>query len=337
MKNFSFRIVVQSLLRRFGYQLVRNTQPQAMVGVSHDPSSSVPEVLIPQLQSDNPRLADLRKRYSILNVPMLAHTWWNEEYIAQTIDLKYFRGDNAYIWQTRHMSGSAELHYYFYARDVLARDRLNLFSKLSEDGAFGCWTFKSRKFPMLSRDLLDSVNELNFLDRHAGIANKRDLCVLDIGAGYGRLAHRSTEALPHLKKYYCVDGVPESTFLSEIYLSHRGCSDQTEVIPIDKLDALDGLNFDIAVNVHSFSEMSLGAVEGWLDTVMRLQIPKLFIVPNDAQAFLTMEADGSRRDFFSSIESRGYKIVASESTIADPDVRELVGVNDYFFLFERSV
>lgn len=306
-----------------------------MTGVTHDLNTSVPESLIPQLQPDNPRLVELRSRYQAANVPMCSHTWWSEEYVKENVDLRYFRGDNAYIWQKRHMAGAVELRYYLHATDVQQRDTLNLFSKLSEDGAFGCWVYKSRKFPALSRDLLDSVNELNFLERHIGISSKQNLRILDIGAGYGRLAYRSIEALHNLNKYYCVDAVPESTFLSEIYLAYRHCMAKVAVVPIDKLGELSQQKLDIAINVHSFSEMNLNAIEGWLDLVRTLGIPYLFIVPNDAESFLTMEADGTRLDFLDALESRGYFIAAKEPTIADSDARELIGVDDYHFLFKR--
>ena len=53
--------------------------------------------------------------------------------------------------------------------------------------------------------------------------------MLDIGAGYGRLAHRMSAAFPQLEDYCCVDAVPESTFLSEYYLRHRGCTPPARV------------------------------------------------------------------------------------------------------------
>jgi hypothetical protein len=38
--------------------------------------------------------------------------------------------------------------------------------------------------------------------------------VLDIGAGYGWLAHRMTQAYPELSDYCCVDAIPEATLTS---------------------------------------------------------------------------------------------------------------------------
>lgn len=324
---------IQALLRRFGYQLVRTARPRASLGVSHPDDTPVPAALRERLRADHPRLLELRRRYAASPLPMLAHTWWTREYVDRTLDLARFRGDNAYVWQTRHMP-DAHLRYYLYARDVQARDTLGLFGRMAEDGAFGCWVYRSQRFPALSRDVLDSVNELNFLERHAGITRQPGLTVLDIGAGYGRLAHRSCEVLPNLGRYYCTDGIAESTFLSEFYLAHRGAARAT-VVAADELAALDGARIDLAVNVHSFSEMGRAAIEGWLALLERLRVPRLLVVPNDATALLSMEADGGRLDFEGSLERHGYRLAACEPAIADDDVRELVGVRDHLFLFER--
>jgi hypothetical protein len=324
---------VQAVLRRFGYQLVRaSAAPERSLGLSH-PETRVDPAVRERLRPDHPRLLELRQRYAAARLPMLAHSWWTPEYIGQSLDLAHFRGDNAYVWQTRHMP-EAHLRYYLYAQDVAARDALGLFPRLAEDGAFGCWVYRSARFPALSRDVLDSVNELNFLERHAGLTRAPGLNVLDIGAGYGRLAHRSCEALPNLGRYYCTDGVAESTFLSEFYLEHRGCR-QASVVPADELGRLDGVRLDLAINVHSFSEMSLAAIDGWLELLQGLRVPRLFVVPNDGTALLSMEADGSRRDFEGALEHRGYRLAACEPAIADADVRQLVGVADHLFLFER--
>lgn len=320
-------------MRRFGYQLVRNARPQPLAGV-RAPDVPLPAALREQLRPDHPRLVELRRRHEQARLPMLAHTWWDRAYVESNLDLSCFRGDNAFVWQKRHLAQCTEQRYYLYACDVAARDGLRLFGRLSEDGAFGCWVYRFHRFPALSRDLLDSVNELNFLERHAGLTRIPDLTVLDIGAGYGRLAHRCGEVLPNLAAYVCADAIPESTFLCEWYLRHRGV-DRARAVAIDELASLDTLRPQLAFNVHSFSEMPLGAIDGWLDVLDRLQVPRLFVVPNDAEAFLTIEADGTRRDYLPAIEGHGYRLRAREPAIADADTRELVGVHDHLFLFER--
>lgn len=321
------------MLRGFGYQLVRNTRPRVLAG-ARAAETPLPDKAREHLRPDHPRLKELQQRYESARLPMLGHTWWNRDYVESNLDLSCFRGDNAYVWQKRHLAQCTEQKYFLYAGDVAARDALGLFGRLHEDGAFGCWVYRYHRFPALSRDLLDSVNELNFLERHAGLSRTADLTVLDIGAGYGRLAHRTSAALSNLRDYVCVDAIAESTFLSEWYLRHRGVRN-ARVVPVDELARLDGTQPHIALNVHSFSEMPLAAIEGWLDLLDRLRVPKLFVVPNDAEAFLTIEADQTRRDFQGAIEARGFRLAAKEPAIADSDVRELVGVDDHLFLFAR--
>ena len=326
---------VQHALRQFGYQLVRNTQPPRSLGAFADDALPLPPGLADRLRADHPRLRELTERYARCDLPMFRHTWWTRDYVQQAVDLSRFRGDNAYVWQKRHMADGLRQRYYLYALDVARRDPLGLFGRLGEDGAFGCWVQRYQRFPALSRDLLDSVNELNFLERHAGLSRLAGAAVLDIGAGYGRLAHRALEALPGLRAYWCIDAVAESTFVSEVYLDYRGCGSRARVVPGDEAAALDAERFDLAVNVHSFSEMSLAAIEGWLAVLDRLRVPRLMVVPNDAEAFLSMEGDGTRRDFAGALAAHGYVLAAAEPAIEDPDARELVGVTDHLFLFER--
>lgn len=60
----------------------------------------------------------------------------------------------------------------------------------------------------------------------------------------------------------------------------------------------------------------------------------LLIVPNEPTELLTMEADGSRRDFAPLLTRAGYELTAREATLDDPAVRSLVQVEDHFHLFE---
>jgi SAM-dependent methyltransferase len=214
---------------------------------------------------------------------------------------------------------------------VAGRDGLGLLDRLEEDGLFGCWTFSYPGHPRVSRDLLESVNELNYLDRELGLAARTRFSVLDVGAGYGRLAHRAVAAFGNLDDYCCVDAIPESTFLSEYYLRFRGAAPPARVVALDQLDTgLAPGAFDLAVNVHSFSECPLAAVEWWAERLAGLRIGDLVIVPNEPTELLSLEPDGSRRDFLPALERAGYELVSREPVFGDPAVRELVRVEDHF-------
>lgn len=329
---------VRAILRRLGIDVVRlPTHDRRYFAPSRDDSRPLPEGAAAVLRGDNPRLVELRQRYAQLDLPMATRTMWRDDYLAREVDLTRFRGDNAYVWQFRNLGAGAREKYYFYLRDVAGRDHLGLLKTLAEDGLFGCWAFEYPGWPVVSRDLLDSINELYFLDRHLQLLRRPGMNVLDIGAGYGRLAHRALAAAPALGRYVCVDGVPESTFLCEYYLGLRGCLDRAEVVPLDEFDRrLAAHRFDVAVNVHSFSEMSFAAIDGWISRIAVRDVPWLLVVPNDGGRFLTMEPDGSRREFGPVLTAHGYELAVEEPVFPDPTFRAFMGVTDRFFLFRRG-
>ncbi len=329
---------IRELLAKLGWRLVRISDEEMLYRVGgFDRSIPLPQHAEIYLNHHNPRLHELRERYAKTQLPMTVHTLWNEKYLRTDLDLRYFRGDNAYVWQFRNIGEHARLKYYLFAEYVAARDARGLLHHLGEDGQFGCWTFRYEGWPVVSRDLLDSINEIYFLDRHWSLFDRPDSSVLDIGAGYGRLAYRMLRCVPALKSYYCVDAVPESTFLCEFYLGYRNCLDRAVVVPLDELTpTLGKARIDLAVNVHSFSEMSYAVVEGWLRLLKELRVNHLFIVSDDEQQLLSVEADKSRRDCLPLLEATGFRLKASEPVFSDASVRDLVGVRDYFLLFERN-
>jgi SAM-dependent methyltransferase len=303
----------------------------------HDDSVPLPPGAERELSRDSPRLADLRARYAALDLPVLEASRWNDEAVAGFLDLRWFRGETLITWHYRELRRVSELKFFVLAQYVRERDALGLLDRLEEDGAFGCWTFAYPGHRRYSRDLLESVNELSFLERRLRLSEQPSLRVLDVGAGYGRLAHRFAEAHPHLADYCCVDAVPESTFVSEFYLRHRGVVPPARVVPLDRVEAdLEPGGFDLAVNVHSFSECTEAAVAWWIALLARLDVPRLLIVPNEPTELLTLEADGSRRDFAPLLERAGYRLSAREPVIEDEAVRSLVRLEDHFHLFERG-
>lgn len=328
---------IRALVRTTGYDIVRLPPPDPRLGgASHDDAHGLPPEVADQLRPDHPRLLELRERYSRCDLPMALRTMWASDYLKEELDLPHFRGDNAYVWQFRNVGTSARLKYYLFLRDLAARDRHGLLHRLAEDGAFGCWTFDYPGYPVVSRDLLDSINELYFLDDHVGLLQKPGFTVLDIGAGYGRLAHRALAAAPQLGAYLCTDAVPESTFLCEFYLRFRNCGPRAEVLPLDELDArLAGRKVDLAVNIHSFSEMSARTIEGWVSRLSQHRVPWLLVVPNDADRLLTSEEDQTRREFDTVLAGQGYELVLKQSIFSDPTLREFMRVTDHFFLFRH--
>lgn len=298
---------------------------------------------------DLAHLDDLRRRYDALDIPAAVHSVWAHRRASRTsvsrglagFDLTRFRASSSYVWNYYGTeSETARLKYFIFQQAVKAADAAGLLGRLTEDGAFGCPTFEFDETGTISRDLLDSVAEINFLQRHLDVLGRADVHVLDIGAGYGRMAHRLLEANPRLTGYTCVDAIPESTFLSEFYLNHRGLADRSNVVPLDEVETRVTGPFDIALNIHSFSECTYAAVEWWLRLVRRLEIPRLMIVPNpdprfrtDEDRFVSSEPDGSKRNFLPLLTELDYEIV-DRQPLVDPGAAALLGVDDVMFLFE---
>lgn len=107
------------------------------------------------------------------------------------------------------------------------------------------------------------------------------------------------------------------------------------MVPLDELHRIEDRRFELAVNVHSFSEMSEGAIDGWLELLERLEVPWLLIVPNKGADLLSMEEHGERRSFAHLLAARGYEQTVCEPVFADPTLREFMNVGDHFVLFRR--
>jgi hypothetical protein len=319
-------------------ELLRNSELLSQPSYHHSP---LPTDAGSYLRHDNPRLLELRQRYHALNHPAIVQSVWTNEYIQNEIDLRYFRGDNAYVWQQREML--TELNYLLTAYYVQIIDEWGLLKSLGEDELFGIYTVKLDGGLKLSRDLLDSIVEIYFLERNLKISHRTNLNIIDIGAGYGRLAYRMVKALSEVGLYYCVDPVPESTFISEYYLRFRGVDDKAVVIPLDDFEALLLQNkIDLAINIHSFAESPFVSIKWWIGTLARHKVRYLMIAPNEegpqgGQEFMSREGDGSSLDFLATILENGYKLIAREPKYLDASVQKY-GVRPpiYHHLFELN-
>ncbi len=250
----------------------------------HDDSVPLPSGADRELSASNPRLRELRDAYAGLQLPVTEASRWNRSAVKSFLDLRWFRGESLITWHYRELPRITALKYFVLLRYVGERDSLGLLGRIEEDGAFGCWTFDYPGRGRVSRDLLESINEISFLERTLGLSQRERFSVLDIGAGYGRLAHRMSAAFPQLEDYCCVDAVPESTFLSEYYLRHRGCTPPGRVVSLNRVEQdLQPGAFDLAVNIHSFPECTYAAVEWWVELLQRLRVPRLLVVPERAR------------------------------------------------------
>jgi putative sugar O-methyltransferase len=253
------------------------------------------------LRSDNPKLIDLQHRYS--NANAFTHTFWKNW--RKHIDLANFRAEGAYLSQGA--DSNAGSLYFAQTVYVEAVDQWHLLQSLHEDGLFGCHTFHFAPDRLVSRDLLDSILEITFISKALGLKQSDGVRVLDIGAGYGRLAHRLLTAFPN-GNVTNIDAVPESTFLCDFYTRFRGVGDRSTTLAVDEIDRLSSERFDIATNVHSWSECPRQTVRKWMGVVRDLQVPLLFVVPHDDK-FHSTEQNG-KDTFLPEITAAGYREVA---------------------------
>lgn len=270
------------------------------------------------LKPDNPKLINLQERYKAFDSDVTTPFVWTDHRISAE-DIAYFRGDNPWVRQVRgkYANVLAYALSLYYLRSI---DHLLLLEKLVEDNRFGNFTLTIAG-RQVSRDLLDSIAEIYFLDRHLGIGSRAGFRVLDIGAGYGRLAHRMS-ALSGVERFYCTDAIAVSTFVSDYYLRFRGV-EKALVIPLDEIDnSLRDHPVDLAININSFSECRTQAIEWWARLLSKHRVKNLMVVPNRAgsngERLLTRDG----HDFLPILERYGYRMILKEPKFLDPVVQE---------------
>jgi hypothetical protein len=316
------------ILTRFDYEAMRYFRP------SRNDDATLPAGAAEYLRADHPRLAELRAAYDAVDSDAALPTQWSGAFLKKNLALAWFRGDNAYMWQLRAYLGAARVRTYLALLDIESRDRLGLLGKLEDDGLFGAYTFSYGKRGPVSRDLLDSVNEINYLNDRIGLAGMTAPTVLDIGAGYGRLAYRMSQALPNLAGYDCTDAVPVSTFLCEYYLRFRKVPGAVRVVPLSETAALAS-RYTVAVNIHSFSECSHAAIKWWLALIAERDVTWLLIVPTYPGRLLSVESDGSNEDFMPDVLAAGYELADHRPVYESAEMREMIGIEDEFWLFQK--
>jgi hypothetical protein len=331
-------LALNDRLKKRGFQLIKNAELNNLLRESGRLSSrngehpSLPEEMTSYLRFDNPRLQELKRGYR--NHPASASSQWSEGYLNRELSLQAFRGDGAYLYQGR-MAG--ELRYIlatYYCKTV---DRLGLLGQLADDELFGNQTFEIDGELRVSRDLLDSVLEINFLETQIGISQLQSPNVLDIGAGYGRLAHRLVSSLPNLGRVFCTDGVPESTFLCEYYLKVRGVNEKAVAVPLYEIDeVMEANEIDLAINIHSFAECPISAIRSWLDLLQNHRVKFLFLVENQPH-LLSAEKDNTRIDFLPDLQARGYQLRTVQPKYGNAtSMQKYAAFPAYYFLLELS-
>jgi hypothetical protein len=330
----SVRRSLEEILPRFGYHLVPDrliyNWQKSEARTLQDPTATLPEGAEAYLRADNADLRELEAAYQRFGGPATVPSVWTSSHL-QPRDLLYFRGDNPYVWQVRgrDMNEFSYAMTYYYTKGI---DKLKLLDRLSEDRLFGVYTVQTDNRPV-SRELLDSVSEINFLDRQLQLSRRPGTVILDIGAGYGRLAHRMTTGVGSVARYLCTDAIAASTFLCSYYLKFREVN-RARVVPLHRIESvLEEQKVDLAVNIHSFSECRLEAIEWWVSLLARRAIRHVLVVPNrvksDGKTMVTSAGEDFSRIFY----ERGYELLAQEDKYPDELVRRYAVDPSTYFLF----
>jgi hypothetical protein len=284
------------------------------------------------LRPDNPELLALERRYATMDRAVTAPAFWTADRLSDE-DLLYFRADNHFIWQLRGPNRTRRA-YRLTARALAAAGLGALLDRLGEDGDFGAFLLDVDG-RAISRDLLDSAGEVDFLRRFAGLG-EAPLNILDIGAGYGRLAWRIEQATGDETRIFATDAFARSTFIAAHYLRHRAAR-RASVVPLDEVEALlAGTRIDLALSVHSFSECTLDAIGWWVERLAGHGVPRLMIVPNEAKGGAAQCELNDGTPIEPLLARFGYRRRLSEPRYADRQVQPLGLDPVHLHLFELA-
>jgi len=322
------RLDLNRVLKRFDLGLYRQSEVEAKQGILARGRDDLPEGAAERLRPDHPRIAELGSAYA--DHPASDLSVWSDHRLKGQIDLRYFRGDTQYLYQDR---GTSELAYRLSYDVARSSDSLGLFDRVNEDGSFGAIAFEIEGVAV-SRDLIDSVLELNYLSEMLGAGSLDDINLLDIGAGYGRLPHRLLQAFPGATAS-ATDAVPISTFLCEYFLSeHLGLSNAS-VVPLHKFsEHLESQSFDVAVNIHSWPETTTNSVHWWLQQLADHDVNRILII-HGSETLFTRSHQLSEEPFEPLLERFGYRRVDLRPKYSDPLAQRLGAFPAFYHFFER--
>jgi len=290
---------------------------------SSGPAAELEEI---SMNLDSTKFADLWLYY--VNHPVNSIQgagWQHTKSISLTqgdISAINFRADNDYVWQNRNFNKDEILLSYIYS---LTTDVYGLSNRLLEDGSFGVESiFFLGK--MWSRDLSDSILEITYLAEQLGLDFLRSARILAVGAAYGRLPLRLRSKFPDAQ-ISCTDGIAFSSMISEAYIRHLGADDRIRVLTLPEIDE-QSAQYDLAINIHSFSEMSLESVEWWIKYLVRSNVKFLFIVPNRNGPALN-----NGQSLLPILNENGFRLVNERNKYSVPAVAQHVPYPSTYYLF----
>lgn len=167
----------------------------------------------------------------------------------------------------------------------------------------------------VTRMWLESQTEIDFLCRN--LPKWGEARILDIGAGYGRLA----VPLDEIAFVTCVDAVPISTQICRDYCARF--APLVKVLSLDEFEATyQNLKFDLVCNVHSWNECKLSQIKEWLAVLAEMKVPYLFTVSHGQMNHVpepSYRAWGDDHPSFRPLLEAQYDLIAEESLGLSPN------------------
>lgn len=169
---------------------------------------------------------------------------------------------------------------------ISLQDKYGILNKLNEPlvGNPFLVEYRGRK---LSQDLCNSVHEFYGATETQDVSNINN--VVEIGAGYGRLAYVFLKTLP--KVHYTIIDIPPALFVSQWYLSkvfprsrvffYRKFKSYSEIkkeyessrirfLMADQIELLPRKSVDLMINISSFHEMKRDQIKNFIFQINRL-------------------------------------------------------------------
>ena len=126
------RRMIDAILHPFGFRLMRESlllgwqKNRGRIEYSYN-KVKLPEGADDYLSQNNEKLVQLTRLYASLDTAVVTPSVWTSKHL-RPIDLKYFRGDNPYVWQFKDYN--SETAYVITAYYIKTIDTLNLLEKL---------------------------------------------------------------------------------------------------------------------------------------------------------------------------------------------------------------
>lgn len=281
---------------------------------------------------DPARLAELTLRYAAFGGAPGDQESVANAYERADVDLRRFRGEGAYLPDRR--DGNHRWTLVRTARHLGTIDHGGLLARMPEDSAFGARVVPSVVGPV-SRDRLDSFAEIEFVADRVPL-DQPGFRVIDIGAGYGRLALRLVQAFDRIE-VVATDAIPMSTAIAEAYLAARGAGPRARVVPIDEIDAeIAARPPDLAMMVHVTAEMPAAAVAWWLRRIAGAGVAWLFVVPDAGDHGGTRLISADQVDLVPMFAASGYDLADQRSKYVDHAMQRHGVSPTMYYLFTRA-